>query len=205
MRYLYALLLISLLLDAFLLAPKNMDEDQLWNLILGNYDSIDPALFSVFMIMGVFPILCASHLLNEKTSPPYWPFLIGSFFLGCFAILPFLTVRKNNIYQPIPWLQSKYFGFFFGTLLLALLFYGTNEGDLYLFVQEFQHDRFVHIMSLDFLAFILTLSILTYEDLRKRETDLYIWSYTPLIGPIIWLCMRDQFPINRSDINERTD
>ena len=55
---------------------------------------MNPVFFSLFNMMGVYPAVYAALLVPGGRSAgglPAWPFITGSFFLGAFALLPYMA------------------------------------------------------------------------------------------------------------------
>ena len=107
MRYIYAFMWIFLILEGIFFAPAQIDTERLWNMVVGQYEGINPALVSLFMMMGLHPLLCAAYLWEYKSKPSYIPFCVGSFFLGCFVLLPFLFFRSIQHRQASLWTSNK--------------------------------------------------------------------------------------------------
>ena len=73
---------------------------------------------------------------------------------------------------------------------VGLFVYGAVQGDISLLYQTFLEDNFVHIMSLDFLVFVLVASFLCVEDMERTKTTKTYLAWIPLFGPLLWLCIR---------------
>ena len=160
-------------------------------MIMGRYDGINPTLVSLFMMMGLHPVLCAAYLWEYKSKPSYIPFCVGSFFLGCFALLPFLFFRSIQYRKISLWTSKKLPSIAILVGFILFIAYGL-QGDFSLFYQTFQNDNFVHIMSLDFLVFVAVASLLSIEDGRRYGKKHSLVALTPLFGPLLWLCIRKE-------------
>ena len=191
MRYVYALMWAFLVVEGVFFAPTHIDTEQLWNMIMGQYEGINPALVSLFMMMGLHPMLCAAYLWEYKSKPSYIPFCMGSFFLGCFALLPFLFFRSIQHRKISFWTSANLPSIAILIGFVFFLAYGMT-GDISSFHQTFQEDNFVHIMSLDFLVFVVVASLLSVEDGRRYGKKYSILALIPLFGPLIWLCIRKE-------------
>ena len=192
--YLCFTLWIALLLEAFVLAPP--PKAGTYELIQGMLllqASIDPSIFALFQIIGILPLLAAAYLFQE--GPLAWTALMLSFFLGAFALLPYLCFRKwFGAKKPIGWiLGSQWLGLVPGTALCAFTLYGLNEGSPHLFWEAWRNDGFVQIMSFDAIIFVLALQLLTYEDAKARSGHGLLWGTLPLFGPILWIAHRSKF------------
>lgn len=198
------LLWVSFVVYAFGFAPP--DNPNTLNLIInlstGKTADINPLIVALFNIMGVLPLMYGCLLLLDGRGQklPAWLFLVGAFGLGAFALLPYLALR-----QPSPtfmgqknWLlkglDANWVGIVIAIAALSLLGYGVTQGDWGDFVAQWQTDRFIHVMSLDFCLLTLLFPTLLPDDLARRGlTDSRIfWAVTlvPLLGPIAYLALR---------------
>lgn len=191
MRYIYAFMWIFLILEGIFFAPAQIDTERLWNMVVGQYEGINPALVSLFMMMGLHPLLCAAYLWEYKSKPSYIPFCVGSFFLGCFVLLPFLFFRSIQHRQASLWSSNRISCIAIAIGFILCLIYGSF-GDISLLYQTFLEDNFVHIMSFDFLVFVVVASLLSFEDGRRYNKPGGILTLLPLLGPLLWLCIRKE-------------
>jgi hypothetical protein len=203
-KILFSSLWISLISYAFFLAPPDQANtlDLIVNLSTGNWQGINPLIVALFNLMGILPIIYACFLLIDGRGQkiPAWLFTSASFGVGAFAILPYLALRQpNSEWQGdknllIKILDSRITGIFLtlGTLILLFLgvFYG-NWGD---FAQQWQSNRFIHVMSLDFCLLSLLLPVLVKDDLPRRNIKqkwvFWIITLIPLFGTLGYLCVR---------------
>jgi hypothetical protein len=128
-----------------------------------------------------------------------FPFAVGSFAVGAFALLPYLALRRPNptfVGEP-SWLIRAMDSVWTGRVLLlgaiALLLYGFIQGDWADFVQQWQTSKFIHVMSLDFVALSVLFPVLLRDDLARRGMgDRWFWAIAlvPLLGPLIYLSTR---------------
>jgi hypothetical protein len=67
----------------------------------GNWDGINPAIVALFNLMGLWPLIYACLALADGHGQRAiaWPFVLGSFGLGAFSLLPYLVWRQPN---PVP-------------------------------------------------------------------------------------------------------
>jgi len=189
---------------AFLLAPP--DRPDTWRLIqnlsTGNVTGINPLIVALFNIMGVLPLLytCVLYLDGRGQKIPAWPFAIGSFAVGAFALLPYLALR-----QPNPafggtknlWLKltdSRGWGGLIAIGAIALLIYGFLNGDWRDFVHQWHTSRFIHVMSLDFCLLSLLFPVLLGDDMARRglKDQRIFWAVTllPLLGALAYVTLR---------------
>jgi hypothetical protein len=83
-----------------------------------------------------------------------FPFAIASFAVGAFAILPYLALRQPNPEFSgtkdvlIKILDSRWTGVFLTLGTIILLVFGISQGDWNDFIQQWQINRFIHVMSI---------------------------------------------------------
>ena len=195
---------------AFVFAPPNQPEtfDLIVNLFTGNIQEINPLIVALFNLMGVLPAIYACFILVDGKGQklPAWIFVTVSFGVGAFAILPYLALRKTNQTWTgtkswlIKILESPITGIILTLATLTLVFFGINNGDWSDFVGQWQSDRFIHVMSLDFCLLCLLFPAIVKDDLPKRGIDnpaiLAIISFVPLLGTLVYLCFRPKLPEN---------
>lgn len=203
-KILLALVWIGFVSYAFLFAPPNQPDtfDLIKNLSTGNIAGINPLIVALFNIMGVLPMAysCVTFLDGRSQKLPAWLFTAISFGVGAFALLPYLIFR-----QPSPifngeknWflklLDSRITGSAIALGGIGLLIYGVTNGDWSNFVQQWQTDRFIHVMSLDFCLLCLLFPILLQDDIKRRglsnSQTFKILSFVPFFGALIYLALR---------------
>ena len=195
---------------AFVFAPPNQPDtfDLIVNLSAGNIEGINPLIVSLFYLMGVLPAIYACFLLVDGKGQklPAWIFVTVSFGVGAFAVLPYLALRKTNQTWTgtkswlIKILESPITGIILTLATLTLVFFGINNGDWSDFVRQWQSDRFIHVMSLDFCLLCLLFPVIVKDDLPKRGIKnpaiLAIISFVPVLGTLVYLCLRPNLPEN---------
>lgn len=120
-------------------------------------EGINLSLFALFNLMGVWPVAMAVALRWDDRWWK-WPFLLLSFAVGAFALLPYLVLR--------PWLLPRrepesFVGRLLSSrwvlraLVLATVVFGALFflGGLTEFAQLFRTQQFPYVMSFDFFAF----------------------------------------------------
>ncbi len=206
----FGLLWIGFVVYAFTLAPPDQPNTLtlIQDLSTGNWQDINPLIVALFNLMGIWPLIYGSLLFFEGQKPnlPAWPFAIASFAVGAFAILPYLALRQPspdysdspNFFLKI--LDSRITGFVLTIGAVALIGYGLNGGDWSDFLQQWQTNRFIHVMSLDFCLLCLLFPALLGDDLARRGMNhpLWFWGVTllPLFGPLFYLCVRSPLTVN---------
>lgn len=200
---------------ATILAPPDKPDtlDLIRRLSVGAWGDINPAVIALFNAMGIWPMVyaCLALIEGQGQRPPAWPFVVGSFALGAFALLPYLALR-----QP----QAKFLGpktallrlvdaRWLGVVLLvgaiAVLGLGLVQGDWAAFQQQWQTSRFIHVMGLDFCVLWLLFPILLRDDLTRRGLAQHPWIYAgvlalPLVGACLYLVLRPPLPDLREGV-----
>ena len=204
----FGLLWVGLLVYAFLLAPPNQPDtvELIKNLSTGKWEGINPLIISLFNIMGVWPLIYSGLLFidGREQKIPAWLFATGSFGVGAFALLPYLALRQPNqqftgskdIFLKL--MDSRWLGIVLTLGSLALLSFGLLNGDWRDFIQQWQTNRFIHVMSLDFCLLCLLFPALLGDDMARRglKNPALFWvvALLPLIGSSLYLCVRPPLP-----------
>ncbi len=201
----FGLLWIGFVSYAFLLAPPNQPDtfELIQRLSSGDWDGINPLIIALFNLMGIWPMIYACLLLADGRDQNLraWPFLVGSFGLGAFTLLPYLALRQPNPTFTgaktvlIRILDARITGVLLAAGAIALLVYGFSQGNWADYVHEWQTRRFVHVMSLDFVLLCLIFPALLGDDMARRgwhNQSAIFWSVAllPLIGPLVYLIIR---------------
>ncbi len=203
-----AILWLGFVVYAFFLSPPNQPDtfEVIKDLSTGNWDGINPLVISLFNLMGVWPLAYACVLLADGRGQKIraYPFVLGSMFVGAFAVLPYLIFRGSNPHFTgskdgvIKVFDSRITGIFLLITALALLWFGFSQGNWTDFVNQWRSDRFIHTMSLDFCFLAFLFPVLIEDDLARRGIadasifKLIVW--VPLLGPLVYLCLRSQLP-----------
>ena len=159
--------------------------------------------------MGILPFIYASFLIIDGRGQKIMatPFVIGSFFLGAFSLLPYLAFRQDNPEfrgektKVISILDSRLWAIL--TTIGCISLITITKGDWQDFVYQWQTSQFIHIMSLDFCCLCLLFSAIVSDDLKKRgiKNNNIFWLITllPLVGTLIYICCR---PSLKSEDNQ---
>lgn len=207
-KILFALLWLAFVAYAFVFAPPDRPDtvNLITNLATGNWEGINPLIISLFNLMGIWPIIYTCVLLIDGRGQkiPAWPFAVGSFAVGAFALLPYLALRNPNQEFSgeknlvIRLLDSRITGLLLLIAASVLLWFGLSNGDWQSFSQEWSNSRFINVMSLDFCLLCLLFPTLVEDDLRRRKvetiTPFLAVCFIPLLGPLIYLCLRPNLP-----------
>jgi hypothetical protein len=201
---LFGLLWVGFIVYAFLFAPPDRPDTftLIQHLSTGQWNGINPLIIALFNIMGVWPLIYSSVVLIDGRGQkvPAWLFVTGSFAVGAFALLPYLALRQDNPTFNgekdwlVSWLDSRWNGLAIALLALALLAFGLVGGDWSDFIAQWQTDRFIHVMSLDFCLLCLLFPAVLGDDMARRglQNPRLFWavSLVPLLGAIAYLVLR---------------
>lgn len=196
---------------AFLLAPPQQPDtfELIKNLSTGQIAGINPLIVALFNIMGIWPIIysCLLFFDGRGQKVKAWPFAIASFGVGAFSLLPYLGLRepnsefigsKNKFLQV---LDSRWTGILLSIITVGLVAFGLIAGDWSNFIQQWQTNRFIHVMSLDFCLLSVLFPALLGDDLARRgiKNPAIFWvvSLIPLFGPLVYLSLRP--PLRESE------
>ncbi len=185
---------------AFLLAPPDSPEtlQLIINLSTGQWTGINPLIIALFNLMGIWPMIYAAVMLFDGSTQKFQPgfFNAASFAVGAFIILPYLGLRqpsKNVTETPLrKLLDARWLAVAIGIGSIGLLTYGFTQGNWPDFVHSWQTQRFIHVMSLDFLMLSALFPVLAKDDLSRRGGQSWLWwiSFVPLVGAIAYLYLR---------------
>ncbi len=203
-KIIFGLIWVSFISYAVCFAPSASPDtwDIIANLSAGNWQEINPWVVSLFNLMGVLPAVYACLLLFDGRSQkiPAWIFVVASFGLGAFALLPYLAFRESNTVWDgdknllLKILESPITGLILTLLAIALLGLGIAYGDWGDFVWQWQTNQFIHIMGLDFCLLSLLFPTLVKDDSIRRGIKnpeiFWVISFIPLFGTLIYLCLR---------------
>ncbi|MBD2122829.1 DUF2834 domain-containing protein [Trichocoleus sp. FACHB-262] len=197
------LLWVGAIAYAFLLAPPNQPDTLtlIQKLSTGDWEGINPLIITLFNIMGVWPMIYSALLLIDGRTQkiPAWPFIAGSFGLGAFALLPYLALRHPNSdfsgskTSLLKLLDSRWTGAVLALGTIALVGYGAIAGDWSDFVAQWQTNRFIHVMSLDFCLLCLLFPTVLRDDMARRglqDARIFWAASLPLLGPALYLAFR---------------
>lgn len=157
MRVAYGIGLVVLIGVAFGLAPPARPDQWAWilRLLSGQWEGENPLVVAHFNLMGIWPLAMVALWRREWSRPgrlPAWPFLVGAFVLGCFALLPYAALRRAPELGP-PGVPAWVWGIL-GAGFVAMSAWGLVAGDLAGWVTTARTDGFVWPMAWDFLAFV---------------------------------------------------
>ncbi|MEH2326966.1 MAG: DUF2834 domain-containing protein [Nostoc sp.] len=204
----FGLLWLGFTTYAFFLAPPEQPGtfELIKNLSTGQWQGINPLVIALFNLMGIWPIIYSAVIFIDGRGQkiPAWLFATTSFGVGAFALLPYLAFREpNNKFVGkknalLKLLDSRVTGVVLTVATVILVAYGLKEGDWSNFVQQWQTNRFINVMSLDFYLLCLLFPALLSDDMARRgwKNPQMFWfiALIPLFGPLIYLCVRPPLP-----------
>jgi hypothetical protein len=175
-------------------------------LIKLEWADINPILAAIFSFMGVWPMIYASLIFIDERMQDIsaWPSFLASNGAGIIGLVPYLILRIPNQefsgHKDI-WLKlldSRAFGIFLGLTTVGLLAYAMLAGDWGDFIRQWHTNRFVHLISLDFLLMCLLFPSILGDDMARRglRDSRIFWAVAlvPLLGAIAYLCLRPPLP-----------
>jgi hypothetical protein len=168
---------------AFALGPPQRPDtgDLVRDLLTGNFAPYPPWLVAHFQWMGLWPALVGLALRGDwRARFPAWPFVLASFFLGCFALLPWFVLRPQAPRTPPPaagWLARWELPLVFGIMGLGWGVWAAATGSVGDWVTAAGTDGFTWAMTWDFAAFW----VLSVAECRRRSPQ-WAWSLVPLVG-----------------------
>ena len=199
----FGVLWLGFIVYAFLLAPPEQPGtfELIKNLSSGQWQGVNPLLIALFNLMGIWPLIYSAVVFIDGRGQkiPAWLFAIASFPVGIFALLPYLALREpNNKFVGkknalLKLLDSRVTGVVLTVATVILVAYGLRGGDWGSFVQQWQTNRFINVMSLDFCLLCLLFPALLGDDMARRSWNpQFFWliALIPLFGPLIYLSVR---------------
>lgn len=209
----FGLLWLGFVAYAFIFAPPDQPDTiaLITNLSTGNWENINPLIISLFNLMGIWPMVYTCMILIDGRGQkiPAWPFALGSWALGAFALLPYFALRQpnprfsgqKNILINI--LDARLTGVVLTLGAIVLCASGLINGNWPDFIQQWQTSQFIHVMSLDFCVLSLIFPALLGDDLARRgiNNPVIFWlvALIPLFGPVVYLACRPPLQIANAE------
>ena len=207
-RLLFSLVWLAFVVYAFRFAPPDQPDTfkLIQQLSTGQWGGINPAIVALFNLMGIWPLAyaCLALIDGHGQKPPAWPFVMGALGLGAFLLLPYLVLRQPNptFISPksklLTLVDSRWLGLSLLVGSAVLLGYGIYAGDWADFIAQWQTNRFIHVMSLDFCLLWLLVPSLLGDDMARRglkNAQLFaLVSAIPLVGLTAYLTFRPALP-----------
>lgn len=203
-RILFWALWLAFVVYAFIFAPPDQSDSLtlITRLSSGQWADINAYVVALFNIMGIWPILYSCVMLTDgqRQSLRAWPFVVASFAVGAFAILPYLALRQPNVQGQITpsrlltIVNSRWLCIAVFSSTIGLLAYAITKGDWASFVQQWHTSRFIHVMSLDFCLLGLLFPVLLKDDWTRRGMPsswvFWVFAALPLVGSALYLVIR---------------
>ncbi|WFR61765.1 PLDc N-terminal domain-containing protein [Paenibacillus amylolyticus] len=209
MRWILGLVWIAFIAYALLLAPgQSPGSDPIFQELI-TMQSKEPWLLTVFSWLGIFPAVYACMLLRTSVKArgarvPAWPFVLLSFGLGAFALLPYYvwssSANRTSGYASLHFGRQRESGIArvaahkLTHVVLLLLTLGTAcyalmQGHPDVYMDAFKHSSFVHIMTIDFVLLTLLSVIAIYRDARssRRSPAWAVAGIIPIVGLLLYL------------------
>lgn len=208
-RLLFACLWLALIVFAFGFAPPSDPQTLVLikSLSLGQWQDINPVIIALFNLMGIWPMAYAAMLLGDRQGRklPAWPFVTGSFFLGAFALLPYLVFWPPKAQTDPPpsnsepskltkfW-RSPWLGRILFLLAIACVSSAVFMGDWADYGHQLRTNQFIAVMSSDFLCLTLAFPLLLVQNLHRgqgaRSLPVTLMAMVPLFGALAYLSLR---------------
>ncbi len=144
----------------------------------------EPLAVGVFNLMGLFPVVFVTFLFCEphKPSRPRIVSHLLGFMVGAFALLPVVSFEKQRPRHP---------GSLFRVLLLtlasvalALLIWMFVQGSISSYLNLFQSDSFIHIMTIDWIILYIMSVIVS-----KKRFKTWPLALIPVAGALLMLAI----------------
>ena len=176
----------------------------------GDFSGVDPAVAAVFSALGVVPILASTFVLRDgaRRVVPAWPFALGMFVVGAFALLPWLALRNIGGPRALPrppgpvrrLVARRFFGVGIVLALVGLLGWGLARGSAGAYAHAFRTVSMVHVMSIDLvvctaLLFVLVEEARRHDDVARAEpAAARALRFLPLLGTALWNALTPRAP-----------
>ncbi|WP_315795348.1 hypothetical protein [Paenibacillus sp. BIC5C1] len=209
MRWILSLTWLAFIAYACVWAPgQPLESDPVFKELV-TLQSKEPWLLTVFSWLGIYPAIFACLLLRKSVEKrgirvPAWPFVLLSFGLGAFALLPYFAwssqTHRGSGYEQLSFGNQRESGIgrvaahkLTHVILLLLTlgtgFYAVTQGNSDVYMEAFRASSFVHIMTIDFVILTLLSVIALFRDASDNRRS-HIWAIAgaiPLIGPLVYL------------------
>ncbi|XP_076936678.1 uncharacterized protein LOC143603899 [Bidens hawaiensis] len=175
----------------------------------------NPVIVSLWNLMGLWPLVYSMLLIpsgrSSKGNVPVFPFLLLSFFLGAYALIPYfvlwrppppVTEESELKKWPLNFLESKLTaGVIFAVGLGLIVNAGLATGDNWKeYLQYFGGSRLIHVTSIDFTLLSSFAPFWVYNDMSVRKwTNKGFWlvplSAVPFLGPALYVLLRPSLAV----------
>ena len=192
------------------LAPKDdpvMTRALVKGAFTGDFGRVDPAISAVFCALGVVPVLASSFVLRDAAARRLagWPFALGMFVVGAFALLPWLALRGAFGQRPAArepgtvrrLLARRAVGASAFVGLTALAGWALARGHADAYASAFGSASIVHVMTIDLVVCAGLLMFLVEEARRTvvHEPPAAAGArLVPLLGSALWTSLVKRSP-----------
>ena len=207
---LFLIVWIFSLLNMFIWAPPKQEGDPGFGDFGISYGKTNPLEWSIFMLVGVWALLYAVILLieNRERFVPSWPFVLASFGLGMYAMMPYFALRGVKKKKPktkktlfIKIIDSRILGIIISELGRAITMYGIIAASILgkwgVFADSFLNIRLIQVTTIDFALLALFFPIVIWSDMKRRgwkNLKLFILFSIPLFGSFLYLTIKPPLP-----------
>ena len=168
----------------------------------GRFAGVDASVAAVFSMLGVVPVLASSFVLRDGACRrvPAWPFALGMFVVGAFALVPWLALRclggprAAGVRPPGPvrrLLANPSFATGIIVALVALGCWALAAGHAGAYAKAFRTTSMVNVMTVD-LALCAALVAYLVEEARASARPSHepalarTLRFVPLLGSAAW-------------------
>jgi hypothetical protein len=211
------LIWVSFILYLLFFAPPIQPDtfQPIQTLLSGEIPTVNPIMISLFSMVGIWLLIysCLVFADGRMQRLPAWAFMLASVATGTLGLIPYLAMREpNQTFQGrkdtwLKLLDARSTGILLTTSTMILIVF-AGAGDWQAFVQEWQTNRFVNGMGIAFCLFCVLFPTLLGDDMACRQVSepwvFWAVSLVPLLGPLVYLCLRPPLIENSSSINDRT-
>jgi len=205
-RVLLLVVWLAFIVYALFFAPGAGGGEDPWLRPLLTLQADEPSLLAMFSLLGLFPMAFACMLLrHDDRAVPAWPFVILSFGLGVFALLPYYILTSNthagshDLRHPQGLRKATESPITHGilfTVTLLVMGWGLLLGDFGVYREAFGTSMLVNVMTLDFLLLTLLSVYAIYTGSRRRSLPqaMALLGLIPILGLLIyiWMTRMDQ-------------
>lgn len=163
----------------------------------------DPLPVSIFNLLGVWPLIYAAVLLRDPPQRvPAWPFVLASFGVGAFALLPYLALRRWGApaRRGAGWFRRAMTGRAFAALLTlaaaGLVIWALAAGDPRALADLATRSPLTWTMTADLVVLTTAFWVVLADDAQRHAGPRWaaILGAIPIIGAPIWLLARRSPP-----------
>ncbi len=166
-----------------------------------NTGLVDPMVFMVFNLLGVWPMVMVAMLVQDNQGRlKAWPFAFSSMVLGNSALYLYLFFRREQQgYVPqktllVRFAESKILAVVLLISTIGLLLYGFSRGSFAEYVKAWQVNYFVNVMTIDFFLFAIAFAAVLADDMRRRNMKIgglfWLYALIPVLGAVTYLAVR---------------